>query len=82
MTTSSSPRYLARTAAVTAVAATIVAAFVLIAFTFDVLLLVFAAVIVAVLLRGLAARLGEHLPLGEGMALGLVALLGWVRPPQ
>jgi predicted PurR-regulated permease PerM len=40
----------------------------------DVVLLVFAAILVAILLRGLAKRLAEHTPLGPRAALAVVGL--------
>lgn len=64
-----------RVTAATALGAAVVAAVVLVVFTRDVLLLVFAALLVAILLRGLANRLRAHLPIGDGTALAIVGFL-------
>jgi predicted PurR-regulated permease PerM len=78
-----------RTLTVAAVCAAFALGLFLIAYAIQVVLLVFAAVLLAVLLRGMANRLGEVARLGRGWSLAIVvvvllavlALVGWLLAP-
>ena len=78
-----------RTLVVVAVCAAVALGLLLIGYAIQVVLLVFAAVLVAVLLRGLANRLSEATRLGRGWSLavvvivllGVLALVGWLLAP-
>jgi predicted PurR-regulated permease PerM len=79
-----------RTLTVVAVCAAFALGLFLIAYAIEVVLLVFAAVLLAVLLRSLANRLNEAAHLGHGWSLAVVvvailiilALVGWLLAPN
>jgi predicted PurR-regulated permease PerM len=71
----SDERFIKRVLIVIALVALSVLLLVLIYFVFDVLLLIFAAVLLAVFLRGLSSGLGTVLRIGEGWRLAIVSAM-------
>jgi predicted PurR-regulated permease PerM len=72
---SDSRAFVVRVATTVAIAIALVGAALVVGFAYDVFLLTFAAILIAILLRGLARLLARHAGLDVRWALGVVALL-------